>query len=92
VKVAYGTSKVGRAERSQHFVVSNYNALLFAGLNRETFFDLGRTVWLPWTDAFFKTPDISKYPSPVIGRIVGDEVAALRYIITQRAAAGLAVP
>lgn len=92
VKVAYGTSNVGRGERAQHFVVSNWNAMRFAGLNRETFFDLGRFKWLPWTSAWFASPDLDKYPTPVIGRILEDGQTVLRYVIAQRRAAGLTVP
>lgn len=92
VKVAYGTSNVTRAERAQYFVVSNWNALQFAGLNKETFFDLGRFKWLPWRSEFFASPDLDKYPTPVIGRILGDGQAVLRYVIEQRRAAGLVVP
>jgi hypothetical protein len=92
VKVAYGTSNVTRADRAQHFVVSNWNAMQFAGLNRETFFDLGRFKWLPWTDAWFTSPDPQKYATPVIGRIVDDGIASLRYVLEQRRAAGLITP
>lgn len=92
VKVAYGTSNVKRADRAQHFVISNWNAMLFAGLNMETFFDLGRFKWLPWTSAWFTSPDPNKYPTPVIGRVLEDGATALRYVLEQRRAAGLATP
>lgn len=92
VKVAYGTSNVTRVERSQHFVVSNWNSLQFAGLNKETFFDLGRFKWLPWRSDFFISPDPKIYPTPVIGRILENGQTVLRYVIEQRRAAGLAVP
>ncbi len=92
VKVAYGTSNVGRGDRAQHFVVSNYNAMRFAGLNKETFFDLGRFKRLPWCSDFFVSPDPQKYSTPVIGRIVEPGLSALRYVLEQRRAAGLATP
>lgn len=92
VKVAFGTSNVTRAARAQHFVISNYTALQFAGLNKETFFDLGRYKRLPWTSTFFRSPDPAKYSTPVIGQVLGEGQTNLRYVIEQRRAAGLAVP
>lgn len=92
VQVAFGTSNVTRGDRAQHFVVSNYNALQFAGLNKETFFDLGRYKWLPWTTDFFRSPDPDKYATPVIGQILGEGQVNLRYVLEQRRAAGLATP
>jgi hypothetical protein len=92
VKVCYGTSNVTRGDRSQHYVVSNWNLMQFAGLNRETFFDLWRFKWLPWTSDWFVSPDPAKYSTPVIGRIVGDGVPALAYVLEQRKASGLATP
>ena len=92
VKVAYGTSNVKRSDRAQHYVVTNWNLLQFAGLRKETFFDLGRSKWLPWDDAFFKSPDLAKYPTPVIGRIVDGGINALKYVLEQRRAAGLQNP
>jgi hypothetical protein len=92
VKVCYGTSNVTRAERAQHLIISNYNAMRFAGLNKETFFDLGRFKWLPWTSEWFASPDDDKYPTPVIGRLVQEVQDHLRYVLVQRKASGLAVP
>lgn len=92
VKVCYGTSNVQRSDRAQHFVVSNWNCLRFAGLNKETFFDLGRFKWLPWTSEWFESPDPQKYATPVIGRIVDPGIGALRYVLQNRRAAGLATP
>jgi hypothetical protein len=92
VKVVYGTSNVGRGDRSQHLVISNYNELMFAGLHKETFFDLGRFKWLPWTSKWFRSPDEAKYSTPVIGHLSDKGQGILRYILQQRQLAKLAVP
>lgn len=92
IKVCYGTSNVTRAERAQHFVVSNESCQIIAGLNKETFFDLGRFKWLPWDSDWFESPDLNKYSTPVIGRIIEPGISALGYVLQQRKAAGLPTP
>ena len=95
VKVAYGTSSTqARKEPGPHFKVSNYNALMFAGLNRETTFDLSRFKWLPWTSRWFASPDPAKYGTPVIGciRSDGQGQSVLKEILRERQRLGLPVP
>jgi hypothetical protein len=91
VKVAYGTSAAARRD-GPHFVVSNYNALMFAGLNKVTTFDLGRAKFLPWTSRWFSSPDPTKYATPKIGCIQADGQEVLRSILRERRDAGQRVP
>ncbi len=91
VKVVYGTSNT-RRPGSPHFIVSNFNAMKYAGLNCVTIFDLGRSKWLPWTDGFFRSPDLAKYPTPKIGCIKEDGQGALAAVLAERAARGLPNP
>lgn len=91
VKVAFGTSNVQRPN-GPHFVVSNFNAMRIAGLNKVTCFDLGRSKWLVWTTDWFESPDPAKYATPVIGSIGQDGQAALGVILRRRRDAGLPVP
>ena len=95
VKVAYGTSSSRpRTNEGPHFVVSNFNALQFAGLNRATTFDLGRSKFLPWTSRWFASPDPTKYATPRIGciRADGGGQDVLREILRKRKSKGLPVP
>lgn len=92
VLVAFGTGNIDRGERGINFIVSKYEAQIRAGLNKETLFDLGRTKWLQWSDRWFSSPNPAKWPTPVIGKIGEGGERVLRYILQQRAAAGLPTP
>ncbi len=93
VRVAYGTSSTKpRKNPGPHFKVENYNALMFAGLDRVTTFDLGRFKWLLWTSRWFASPDPTKYATPIIGCIHGDGQDVLREALRERRDLGLPVP
>jgi hypothetical protein len=92
VRVVYGTSQVHKFDRGLNLFVSNHAAQTQAGLSRETVFDLGRYLRLPWDDAFFKSPDPRRWNTPVIGNLqpLGQEV--LRHTLRERRRRGLPVP
>lgn len=91
VLVVFGTSK-RTVDPAYNFRVSKYIAMKAAGLNKETFFDLGRFARLEWSNKWFNSPDLNRWPTPVIGRIVEEGAHVLRYQLQQRVALGLPVP
>lgn len=92
VLVVFGTSNQARVEAWCNFQVSNATAMQFAGLNKVTYFDLGRWKWLQWHEAWFYTPDPARWSTPVIGRIQEEGAHVLRYQLQQRERHGLLVP
>ena len=92
VLVLFGTSKIDPRDRNRHFIISKYESIIKAGLNRETMFDLGRWKRLQWSERWFMTPDPKRWSTPVIGHLSGPGGLILRYMLQQRAAAGLPTP
>lgn len=92
ILVVFGTSQKNSVEQWCNFTVSNTSAMLLAGLNKVTYFDLGRWKWLQWHKAWFQTPDPARWTTPVIGRIEASGAHVLRYQLERRAANGLPTP
>lgn len=92
VLVVFGTSNPNRVEAWCNFQVSNATAMQFAGLNKVTYFDLGRWKWLQWHSDWFFTPDPDRWSTPVVGRIREDGAHVLRYQLQQRERRALPVP
>jgi hypothetical protein len=92
VLVVFGTSNMGRDDRSLHFFIANLAAMNWAGLRKPTLFDLGRSRWLHWSDAWFGSPDPARWPTPIIGHVPDDHVDFLRGQLRMREEKGLPVP
>ncbi len=92
VQVAYGTSKLKTESRPLDLRIQNYRHMQYAGLNQATRFDLDCIKWLQWDSEWFHSPDLSKYPTPVIGKLLDEPQERLRNLLRRRLAKGMSVP
>jgi hypothetical protein len=90
IRVAFGSSKP--RTKGPHYTVQNYNAMMLAGLNKVTTFDLGRVADLPWDSDWFVSPNPKKFSTPVIGYLQESSHDALRRVLRRRQALGLPTP
>lgn len=92
IQCAYGTSNLKTETRPYDFRISNFRAMQYAGLDKATRFDLDKIKWLQWDDAWFQSPDLSRYPTPTIGFLQEDQRVRLGNLLRYRLDQGLSVP
>jgi hypothetical protein len=96
VQVAYGTSRKTTGKYSGEFELTPRDGDVFgrSGLEVETKFDLGRTVWLPYDDRWFKPrPAARPQSTPKLGVLdVSRNAEVSRRFIAAATAAGLLRP
>lgn len=92
VQIAYGTSNLKTENRPFDFRIQNFRMMQFAGLSQATRFDLDRIKFLPWDDQWFESPNLAKYATPVIGKLLDDPAERLRNLLRVRADNDMKVP
>jgi len=96
VEVAYGTSQRTTNKYSGEFELGPKDGSVFTktGLTEETKFDLGRTVWLPYNDRWFRPlPSVPRAATPKLGKLdLRANPAIERRFVAAAKAAGLLDP
>ena len=87
LQVAYGTSQPQNGRPPYEILhIHNYNALMRAGLCRETWFDLERVQRILWAEEYFPPAD---HGSPILGKLNHDQIIRLQTVKEVRDAIGL---